>query len=156
MCSYSLTNRLPNCVTQTNKTKTDGWHSHIMASASRYQPVSNVTVDLSVLGCNSCFSLMFNGNFLDRCSICWIALLESFNRLLQVPVVTSFFATVRYLLLPFLGKKNTNLLITRTSTRYFLRDAVSRVWARIWSLGDNLSRWLKFLGTFLFLGGHTN
>ena len=70
---------------------------------------------------------MFKGNFLDRCSICWIALLESFNRLLQVPVVTSFFATVRYLLLPFLGKKNINLLIIRTSTRYFLRDAVSKI-----------------------------
>ena len=27
-----------------------------------------------------------------------------------------------------------------------------RVWARIWSLGDNLSPWLKFLGTFSFLG----
>ena len=29
----------------------------------------------------------------------------------------------------------------------------SRVWARIWSLGDNLSPWLKFWGTFSFLGG---
>ena len=28
-----------------------------------------------------------------------------------------------------------------------------RVWARIWSLGDNLSPWLKFWGTFSFLGG---
>ena len=28
-----------------------------------------------------------------------------------------------------------------------------RVWARIWSLGDNLSPWLKFWGTVLFLGG---
>ena len=28
-----------------------------------------------------------------------------------------------------------------------------RVWARIWSLGDNLSPWLQFWGTFSFLGG---
>ena len=28
-----------------------------------------------------------------------------------------------------------------------------RVWARIWALGDNLSLWLKFWGTFSFLGG---
>ena len=28
-----------------------------------------------------------------------------------------------------------------------------RVWARIWSLGDNLSPWQKFWGTFSFLGG---
>ena len=67
---------------------------------------------------------MFKGNFLDRCSICWIALLESFNRLLHVPVVTSFFDTVRYLLLPFLGKKTLTCLL---STRYFLRDAVSKI-----------------------------
>ena len=30
---------------------------------------------------------------------------------------------------------------------------IIRVWARIWSLGDNLSPWLNFWGTFLFLGG---
>ena len=29
----------------------------------------------------------------------------------------------------------------------------SRVWARIWPLGDNLSPWLKFWGTFSFLKG---
>ena len=29
----------------------------------------------------------------------------------------------------------------------------SRVWARIWSLGDNLFPWLKFWETFLFLRG---
>ena len=34
------------------------------------------------------------------------------------------------------------------------RKALLRVWARInWSLGDNLFPWLKFFGTFLFLGG---
>ena len=31
-----------------------------------------------------------------------------------------------------------------------------RVWARIWSLGDNLSPWLKFWGTFVLLGGQAN
>ena len=30
------------------------------------------------------------------------------------------------------------------------------VWARIWSLGDNLIRWLTVWGIFLFLGGQTN
>ena len=32
-------------------------------------------------------------------------------------------------------------------------EFIVRVWARIWSLGDNLSPWLKFWGTFSFLGG---
>ena len=35
----------------------------------------------------------------------------------------------------------------------YMYDHGYRVWARIWSLGDNLSPWLKFRGTFLFLGG---
>ena len=42
---------------------------------------------------------------------------------------------------------------------YYLGEGLSekhhrhRVWAKIWSVGDKKSPWLKFWGTFLFLGG---
>ena len=32
-------------------------------------------------------------------------------------------------------------------------ERLNRVWARIWSLGDNSSPWPNFWGTFSFLGG---
>ena len=41
----------------------------------------------------------------------------------------------------------------RKITTHSICFSCCRVWARIWSLGDNLSPWLKFWGTFSFLGG---
>ena len=42
---------------------------------------------------------------------------------------------------------------SNASSREDYIPQIFRVWARIWSLGDNLSPWLKFWGTFSFLGG---
>ena len=58
-------------------------------------------------------------------------------------------------ILSLLGNGNGKAINSTISVRTWARSTLfsSRVWARIWSLGDNLSPWLKFWGTFSFLGG---
>ena len=51
-------------------------------------------------------------------------------------------------------KDNLNFFLhSKTISSIYFFNTLYRVWARFWSLGDNLSPWLKFWGTFLFLGG---
>ena len=62
------------------------------------------------------------------------------------------------------GEENQNsfyllvfILCTSLQNDFFGSYAIkTMVWARIWSLGDNLIPWLTVWGTFLFLGGQTN